>query len=419
MKRSLPLTIFRILAVVLCAGALIGAFDLFSVGRQVCLFANWSCLLSLITWLLLAWKPERFASLQGMATMCGLLTMILFHFALPLYTAMPRNNYQRIVDTLIRTIIPMLMAADFLLLRPRGKLRKHAPLLWTLFPIGWFLLSLMLPMLSKHVWSALPEYPYFFLTPGSRWILPSPQGYLGVLLNAAAILVVYVVAGYMVHGAYRRQLYGLSCYRLLAALLCLYGQLVSFGILSGRFNGDAACYFTNLSNILCLVTWLLLLWKPTGFGRLHGLTAQAILLTMIVYHTVLSGFDFRLHSISQFNNHTVHTFVPLLMVTDFLFLRRRVRMRWYTPFVWVLAPVVYLGFVLLMPTLEASLFPGMTKYPYFFVNPMSGWLLPAPQGSIGVFANCLVIAAAYIGTGYIMSGLHALVGRVKHGKMAA
>ena len=419
MKHSLPLTIFRLIAAVLCAGALIAAFDLFSTGQQVCLFANWSCLLSLITWLLLLWKPRRFAMLQGMAVMCGLLTMILFNFALPLYTAMTRNASQRIVDMLIRTIIPLLMLGDFLIANPHRKLPKHAPLLWTLFPIGWYLLSLLLPTLSEHVWSALPRYPYFFLVPGSRWILPSPQGYPGVLLNVSAILIVYVIAGYMVHGAYHRRMYGLSCYRLLGAMLCLYGQLGSFGILSGRINWDAACYFTNLSNILCLITWLLLLWKPTGFARLHGLTAQAILLTMIVYHSLLSGFDFRLQTIAQFNNHTVHTFVPLLMVADFLFLRRRAKMHWYTPFVWVLAPVVYLGFVLLMPSLEANYFPGMTRYPYFFVNPMSGWLLPAPQGSTGLFLNCIVIAIAYIGAGYIMSGLHTLVGRIRQVKRAA
>ena len=206
----------------------------------------------------------------------------------------------------------------------------------------------------------------------------------------------------------------LTVYRLLAAGLCLYGQIGSFGVMYGRItNWDAVCYFTNLSNILCLVTWVLLIFRPRGFARLHGMAAQAILLTMVVYHAVLSSFDFTIVTRAQFNNHVVHTFVPLLMIADFLFLRRRNHLRWYVPLTWTAAPFVYVIFALLMPTLERQFFRGMTRYPYFFLNPYQGWFIKAPQGYAGVALNCAVLLAAYIASGYLMYAVYTLVRRLR------
>lgn len=414
MKSRFLRTLFRGVAVVLCLAGIICTMCAFPVGRQLCLFGNWSCVLGMVVWLLLLWKPQGFARLQGMAAMCGMLTMIMFHFVLPLYSAASRSASQRTAEMLTRTVIPLLMMGDYLFFRPRARQGRHTPLLWTIPPIAYFLFTFALPALQT-VFPRLPKHPYFLLSPAAGWILPSQQGYQGVWLNGIAILIVYVMAGYMLLAAHERRKSALTLFRLLAAMLCLYGQLNSFALLDKRpaVNWDALCYFTNLSNILCLVTWVLLLRKPEGFIRLHGMAAQAILLTMVVYHSLLSGFDFRLNTVSQFNNHVVHTFVPLMMVADFLFLRKREPISEYSPFIWVMAPVVYLGFVMLMPVLEKNVFPGMTKYPYFFVNPGSGWLLPSPQGTAGIVLNCMVIAVAYITAGFGMYGAYTWVCKKK------
>jgi len=209
----------------------------------------------------------------------------------------------------------------------------------------------------------------------------------------------------------------LRLYRLLAAALCLYGQWGAFGVMYGHItNWNAICYFTNLSNLLCLAAWVLLIIRPEGFPRLHGMAAQAILLTMVVYHTVLSSFDFTIATRAQFNNHVVHTFVPLLMIVDFLFLRKRDQLRWYSPFSWTIAPLVYFVFALLMPTLEEHFFPRMTRFPYFFLSPYQGWLLRAPQGYAGVFLNCAIIFVAYVAAGYVMYGIYGLVCRMRDRK---
>lgn len=205
----------------------------------------------------------------------------------------------------------------------------------------------------------------------------------------------------------------ITLYRLLAAALCLYGQLGAFGVINGRVtNWDAACFFTNLSNILCLVTWVVLIIRPNGFAKLHGMAAQAILLTMVVFHAVLTSFNFTIVTRAQFNNHVVHTFVPLLMIIDFLFLRRRSKLRWYAPLIWTAAPLAYGVFALLMPTLERQFFRGMTRYPYFFLNPSQSWFLRAPQGYEGVLLNCGVLLVAYIAAGYAMYGVYMLVRRL-------
>lgn len=203
-------------------------------------------------------------------------------------------------------------------------------------------------------------------------------------------------------------------YRIAAAALCLYGVLGTLGLIAGSaVNWDALSFFTTQSNILCLVTWVLLIIRPRGFARLHGLTAQAILLTMVVYHAVLTSFDFTIATRAQFNNHVIHTFVPLLMIVDFLFLRRRSRLRPTAPLTWTAAPLVYMGFALVLPVLEAHVFPGMTRYPYFFLNPHQGWFLSAPQGYAGVFLNCAVIFAAYVIAGYVMYGVYTLMCRLR------
>lgn len=419
MKRTLPQLLYRSIAALLCLLGLIGTFNAYAPGRQFTLFANWSALLCLLVWLMLIIRPAGFACLQGMAAMCSMTTIIFSHFVLPVYSPSAHTAYQQQVDIIIRTVIPLLMLGDFLLLRTKSPLPRYAPLLWCIFPIAYFVLALQLPVLNQTLSPLLPKYPYFFLNPNGGWILRAKQGYAGVYLNAAAILAVYLLAGAMLRGAYERRPSGLICYRLLALMLCLYGQLGAFGVLSGRLNPGSASYFTHLSNCLCCITWVLLIWKPTGFARLHGFAAQAILLTMFVYHALLSHFDFRINSIAQFNDHVVHTFVPLLMVTDYLFLRRRAKLRWYTPFLWTLAPLGYCLYIHLMPLLKSTIYPSGVRYPYFFVDPSKGWLLPAPQGTVGLLLNYALIACMYIIAGYGMCGVHQAVTRLKRKKQAA
>ena len=119
-------------------------------------------------------------------------------------------------------------------------------------------------------------------------------------------------------------------YRCVAALMCLAGLAIQFGVLQGQFNAYLLNYFTVLSNIVCLIVWILLMMKPRLSPLWQGVAAQGILLTMTVYHFMLSG-QFTMGdggmNLFQIANIPLHYVCPTLMIIDLLFLAERQTMR--------------------------------------------------------------------------------------------
>ena len=206
-------------------------------------------------------------------------------------------------------------------------------------------------------------------------------------------------------------------YRAVAALLCLAGLCIQFGVLEGTFSAYLLHYFTVLSNIACLIVWVVLIARPKLSPVWHGIAAQGILLTMAVYHFMLSGL-FTMGdggmNLYQVANLLLHYVCPTLMILDFLLLARRQPLRLSAPWVWTAFPIAYLVFVFIRGATGLPIAPGDgSAYPYFFLDPGAAGLTGNPQGFGGVAIWVVILFAAYVAAGYAMRGLYLLCGRLQ------
>lgn len=205
-------------------------------------------------------------------------------------------------------------------------------------------------------------------------------------------------------------------YRAVAAFLCLIGLGIQFGVHQGQFSAYLLNYFTVQSNIVCLLVWIALLVKPRLSPVIHGIAAQAILLTMTVYHFMLSGL-FTMGdggmSLFQLANILLHYVCPTLMIADLLLLAQRQPLKASAPWFWAIFPVVYLVFVFLRGATGIPISPdGGSAYPYFFLDPGAAGITGNPQGFGGVAIWVVALFTAYVLAGYAMRALYLLAGRL-------
>lgn len=210
----------------------------------------------------------------------------------------------------------------------------------------------------------------------------------------------------------------LSVYRIIALTVCLFGLDIQLGLFSGTWNPGTLIFFTIQSNIVCAVVWVLLLARPKLSLLWHGLAAQGILLTMVVYHFLLAGGSFSMSaftgSLYGFGNLLVHYIVPTMMIVDFLFLSDAKPLSRLAPVIWALFPLAYLVFALIHGASGRPIYAGAsTSYPYFFIDPGAPGLTGNPQGFGGVALYVLLISLAYVAAGYAMRSVCLLAHRRK------
>lgn len=161
-------------------------------------------------------------------------------------------------------------------------------------------------------------------------------------------------------------------------------------------------YFTIESNILVLITCVLLVQRPdrggTAFGILRLASLSAITVTGIVYATILAGNgDFQ--GADWWYDKIFHYVVPVMSVIGFLALRPRTRLE--RTALWSLAfPIAWLAYTLVRAELAEPVFmltPTDTAHvPY-------GFLDVADLGALTVAVICLAMTAAFvaISAGYV------------------
>lgn len=210
----------------------------------------------------------------------------------------------------------------------------------------------------------------------------------------------------------------ITVYRAVALGLCLFGLAIQLGLFSGRLNPGTLIFFTIQSNIICAALWVALLIRPTLPAVWHGVAAQGILLTMVVYHFLLAGGSFSMSSFTGslygVANLLVHYVVPTMMIVDFLILTPRQHLSRYAPLYWAIFPLAYFGFAMIHGATGRPIYEGATtSYPYFFIDPKGPGLIANPQGFGGVILYALVICAVYIAAGYVMRTAYLLIRPLK------
>ncbi len=170
--------------------------------------------------------------------------------------------------------------------------------------------------------------------------------------------------------------------------------------------GELFSYFTIQSNLMCLIMLFIGLKKeaPAPF---RGLAMVCITLTFLVYHFMLRPADFTLANLGNLKNISnlfAHYLVPACVWTDYLFFTAKGRMRLYYPTIWIMYPLLYLAYILLIykPLGGTFIVDGkVCNVPYFFLD-------AAALGAGGVALWCVIIASGFL----VLSYLYLLIDRL-------
>lgn len=211
-------------------------------------------------------------------------------------------------------------------------------------------------------------------------------------------------------------------YKIIAAFICFYGQLIY--VVNTGFSGWF--YYTNQSNILCMIYFLLAAIyigskmrkakEPIVFlPRFKGAIIMAITVTMLIYWVLLHSGDFSMDGdgprtmwnimYTPIPNHIVHTIVPLLMIFDWVLFDPKGSFKKVDPLIWLIIPYVYFIFAIIVAQTGYTYY-GSSRYPYFFID-------FDIYGFGGVMLNLVVLTGFFIALGYIVVLIDWFLGKLR------
>jgi len=146
--------------------------------------------------------------------------------------------------------------------------------------------------------------------------------------------------------------------------------------------------FTYQANILAAAYYAWTLFSPRADARtgLRGAVVLYVVVAGVVWNLLLTGRSMGYTPA----NFLLHVVVPVLAVTDWLLVGRDASLgKWWHPLAWLAYPAVYLGVALVVLNRVGR------RAPYYFLDP----------GSVGIAAvtvNVTVLAAGFVGLGYLL-----------------
>jgi hypothetical protein len=142
------------------------------------------------------WEDHWKRVFKGMFTIGILVTMLVYHVLLKPGISSGSIDYEvgSLSDSLVHTIVPILVVLDWFLFDKKGFQKAFYPLLWLLQPIDYLFYVLIYTALGgRFTLGTEPVlYPYFFLDLGR-------YGFVGVLQWSILILLLYLVLGYLLY----------------------------------------------------------------------------------------------------------------------------------------------------------------------------------------------------------------------------
>lgn len=207
----------------------------------------------------------------------------------------------------------------------------------------------------------------------------------------------------------RKSIYILILRLLTAAAACVGLYFTIFTAKDGFMGASSLCYYTIQSNlwvllltVAALIMMLAKIREPRWFGLLRFVIAVAIMVTFLVFWTMLAYTMPPSYLVTP-SNLTLHTLVPLLTLFDALFIDPVVPTSKQVLFC-TLPPIYYLGFAMIRAEISSAPLAGGSRYPYWFLDvDKLGWF--GFENGVGVFYWVLVVVALVLGIGY---GLRAL-----------
>ncbi len=160
--------------------------------------------------------------------------------------------------------------------------------------------------------------------------------------------------------------------------LAVVGFLAQLGVLSGVLNRSYLVYYTNLSNLICMIYGFCSLVrtireKEDGFccfaPGLKFVFLIMISVTFILYNGLLANYPSIVAYFSSLKNGLNHCILPILFVLEWVLFYERGRTKWMDPLRSIGPPFVYVGYILSRAAiLDAAGRRAAVVYPYYFLN---------------------------------------------------
>lgn len=194
-----------------------------------------------------------------------------------------------------------------------------------------------------------------------------------------------------------------KAYRLVIILVCMIGLMIKTGLYQGVFKEYTLIYYTNLSNALVMVTFMIAVFGrgmqyKHWFIRLKGGVMQAIMMTGIIYHFILlpNYPDFwGISWVDSLGNILLHYISPILVVLDWILWDKKGVFLRKDSFFWILIPYSYF-FGTVIQVAMGNIIPNQkSKYPYDFIAiDIHGWEY--------VIKNVLIISVFYVLASFLL-----------------
>lgn len=180
-------------------------------------------------------------------------------------------------------------------------------------------------------------------------------------------------------------------------------------------------FFTILSNLLAAIVLIIAaVWalrhrrddrpEPNGLAVALACASTYMIVTGIVYNTLLRGVELPQGVTVPWSNEVLHVVFPLFLLLDVLFAPRRRALSWSTIFIAAIFPILWAIYTMIRANFITSPATGNTWwYPYPFLDPR------LVGGYLGVAGYIVGIAIAIIG----VAALVVLVGRRRGARVAA
>jgi len=169
-------------------------------------------------------------------------------------------------------------------------------------------------------------------------------------------------------------------YRIALVIVAGYGLADGFGMLEGAPAFYQFAYFTDVTNILCFLYFLVasvygvvrsrrFCGRPQLFlPRVKGAVTLSISLTLLVNHFVLHGTPFLVtEGCFDLSNLLAHYLVPIMVILDAILFDPKGRMRPLDPVLYALVPFTYLLYTFVRAKVGGPLIDG-SYYPYPFLD---------------------------------------------------
>lgn len=165
-------------------------------------------------------------------------------------------------------------------------------------------------------------------------------------------------------------------------------------------------FFTILSNLLAAIVLIIAaVWalrhrrddepEPTWLAVLLACVSTYMIVTGVVYNTLLRGVELPQGTTVPWSNEVLHVVFPLLLLIDVLVAPRRRALGWRTVAVTAIFPLVWAVYTMIRANLITAPSTGNAWwYPYPFLDPRL-----VPGGHLGVAGYIVGIAIAIVGVG--------------------